>query len=576
MADDFKDLGFVPDEGSKVDTQKVEEDHSDLGFVPEVAKPIAFQPNQSQQSTAPIAPVQKPNILQSIIQGGAGALKVPAAGLKAGLDTLTTPTNTGESLLDKFGKNYQAANQQITQEQQEASKAHPIATTIGQMSAMAPVMAEAAPTIAAQTSIGGLMGLLGSSAKNPSELASDVGEGGLLSAGLTAGLKGLGSVAGSIKEAAEPYVRDIPYLRQLVVAAKTGNTAIGDEARQALVNGETQTAQDLANNVVNGDKLLAQNIEDKIQRFAESGNKIELEPQVAEDMKKFLSENRTRLSPKDYKSLMNQVSQFGMDETISPVEFNNFKKEFQQATTGFTNPDTIDIKNNILNGINNPLQKIPGYQDANKLFHDYRDSVAETLLNEGKDNPRYLSDMANWPEALKNKFQDMFQTLGFAKESANPSVQSLSEMKNNLTKFGEQYPGELERLGIDPDHLINTIKSQADASAVRIRQTGEGGGAGLMGKAVGMVTGAPMNMASMVGKATRGSAQIINRFNSASNPELEAAGQRLIQDPDLKYLGDSLVKSIHTNNEFLKNAAVFKILQNPRARAILGGHSDEK
>ena len=608
MADEFEKLGAVP--VSETDQSSIKDDpFVSLGAVPVENSPV-HQPGVLE---ALLSKAQGPlqtysDYMKNVINTGTmGLANKGAAALKAGIDKLQGNPEAYSAL---FGQHQAEGEQDIA----NTEKSSPIASTLGKVSGVGGQVLAGGPAIEGVGAALGRQGIVQAAKQGLVPLAGEIGLAGVEGAGLGAiqgaastkgnyltdegqqqafndiktggelgglvggGLAALG--AGVVKgaQAAEPLVRDIPYLRQLVVATKTGNTAIGDEARTALVNGEKQTAQDLTANVVNGDKILGQNIEDVVKKATNDGITIELDNYTANEMKKYLMDNRGRLSPKSFKSLMNQVSDFELNNTkegISPIDINTFKKEFQQATSGFSNTDSIDMKNAILDGINTTLDSIPGYKQANELFHDYRNSLAEPLLNEGSNNPKYLSDMANWPEALSNKFQDMFQKLGFSKESANDYLQSLSKVKNNLEAFSEKYPGELEKLGLDPDQLVKTIKSQADVSGVRIRQTGEVAGNDILSKAAGVVTGAPMSGAALVGRATRGGARLINRFNTASPEELQAAGQRLVNDPDLKFLGDSLLKSIQTNNNFLKNAAIFKILQNPRAREILGGHSDE-
>jgi gas vesicle protein len=400
----------------------------------------------------------------------------------------------------------------------------------------------------------------------------DIGEGLKTGALLGGGLNAAGQIGSAViqktAQIAEPYIQGIPYLRQLRQAVKGGDSAVTDEARTALKAQESQMADELSQNMMNGKDILGKNIDNTIQDASRKGITVSLDQGNVGVLKKFLMDNRTRMAPQDFKQLFNQLATFDSEDAINPQELNDFRKQLQNATSHFTDPSIVDTRNAILKGISQNLDAIPGYKEANAIYHDYNQSLPETLLNAGSSNPKYLSQFQDPQAAFKEKLQDLFQKIGFRTEPGTDALETLNDIKTKLIDFNNMYPGKLEELGIDPEKYIKLIKDQGDLSALRIRQTGEGLG-GIQGITSALVN-APMSVAPILSKGVKAGGAALSRLKYATPDDLTAAGTKLQSDPQLKDLGDQLINSIKTNNDFLKNAAIFKILQNPKAKEVLG------
>jgi hypothetical protein len=511
-----------------------------------------------------------------------------------------TPNAQPASLPDLYAK-YKALGQQDLAKTQQSS---PIASNAGQIVGIVPAAlgveatgipgavteglglgeagiaaGEAAPgvldTILGKTATGAVQGGVtggGIAAVQGDDIGQGIKTGMLVGGGLSALGAGGAALVQKTADIAEPYVQQIPYLRQLKSAFQGGDSAIGDQARTALKQQESNMADELSQNMINGRNILGDNIDKTIQQAADRGITIELDANSAGSLKRFLMDNRTRLSPGDFKSLFNKVASFEAEGEINPVELNSFRKELQQATSHLTNPDSIDTRNAVVKGVNSTLDMIPGYKQANEVFHDYNQALPEELLNSGSKAPKYLSEFSDPQAAFKEKLQDLFQKIGFRTEPGTDALESLENVKSNLNDFNIKHPGKLDQLGLDPEKYVKLIKDQGDVSALRIRQTGEGVSG--LGALPSMVKNAPMTAAPILGKAVKAGGAALSRLKYASPEELTGAAAKLQADPELKDLGDQLAKSVSTNNDFLKNAAIFKLLQIPKAKEVLGSDTE--
>ena len=245
------------------------------------------------------------------------------AALGAGIDKLT---GAPEPYSELFGKEQQASQA----ESQAAKQRSPVVSAIGGaegigagalatpsigLSEAAGPMAAAVkggilPTatkigaMAGEGAIIGGIGGLGQTTGNVltpegrAQAGQDVLSGAKVGGLVGGGLGALGAGITKTAQIAEPFVQDHPYLRQLVLSAKLGKPALGDEARQSLITNEGKTAQDLAKNVSNADNILGQGIEKVVTDADRNGFKIDMDSYTVDALKSFLNDNRTVLSPK--------------------------------------------------------------------------------------------------------------------------------------------------------------------------------------------------------------------------------------------------------------------------------------
>lgn len=253
-----------------------------------------------------------------------------------------------------------------------------------------------------------------------------------------------------------------------------------------------------------------------------------------------------------------------------------------------TSPQAKALVKDIQGTIKNKLaEAIPEFAQQNQTFDLYNQYLPETLMAKG-ENPKMAGvryGQTNNPELkLKQATEGLISDLnksGLSSKDAKQTFNQLSASLDNLQNIdksmaaaaeieGRPYESIFSRLGLNKDEILAYIQRKSKRSNAYDTFSG--------GQTVSLhipktITGVASEMAGKAGVAT---GNIGGQIYSASKEVLGGVAAKLKASPDASNLGKALEDAINNGDSVKQNAAIFAIMQNPRAKAIIDPNLKEQ
>lgn len=354
---------------------------------------------------------------------------------------------------------------------------------------------------------------------------------------------------------------------------------------------QENTANDLTKDVFGADKQISKNVGRVIQDASDGG--VLVNPDASgmksiSDLGTFLDNRPAIMGSDETNKVVEAVSRFNTGR-MTPMEAQELKLNLGNMIDSLDPmSDDYKIVNRAYESLNNTLREsVPGYNEANKLMSDYRGNVTESVLSKGKDaefRKGFQSDKA-FPKAdFQSEILSIVKELNAPGTQADKKKEIFSKFIEKMDEFERSQPGILKSLGLNKDEIINKVSDVADISNVRKQMLGyEPSKSGVKGtfeqvadvfnpKSQGYRLSNYAGRASRVGK---------NGLDKVSQTLFHQPEEMLMQHAQqlksgkLPFLGDSLEKAIQNKDQTAKNAALFAIMQNPKARQELGMTTDD-
>lgn len=270
---------------------------------------------------------------------------------------------------------------------------------------------------------------------------------------------------------------------------------------------------------------------------------------------------RTQLSPMETKNLMDDVY------------------KYSKVLNKNDQPELGKIAYNFYKGLRDRLRtEVPDYADAADRLTQFQKYIPETLMSEGNtaaDSGVRLSDSNSKYMDIKNSAQDLISNLAKDGTSTYPAKQTYNQLEQSLDTLGplerarqaeaqlqgKPFESIFEKMGMNEEQMLKFLRDKS----VRARAYDQ------------MKTGTiPLNPSSMqkVASTVRDFSDVIankvgSLMSNAPTDVLYAASEKLSKNPATASLGAGLKTALAGTDVVKRNAAIFAILQNPTAKAII-------
>lgn len=566
------------------------------------------------------APKEKYSKLESAGRGAAqsltfglademvGAYESPEGALKAMSGILGRDVSDDPAVVA-----YVKARDKEREKNKEAHKQNPISYTSGEIAGGLGTLAIpggalakagklrgliAPATMAESAAVGGLYGAGSSEAELPQGdvggLAKDVGIGASIGAILPTALSKANE---SFIQPGMNAVKNIPVAGSIVSATEAGlkGKFMGSEAakKQYARNLAETTQNEVLNPTADLRSTIGQGIGTIENQAAARGTEVEL-PELNEARE--ASENiEPGLATEENASnvLKKQIDRYlkGMENGEQPVytasRAQKIKKDLQRLNEQLSPEEAGEIKPIVGKAASNVRQSIEGaipeLGEANKAYSNVMDALESLDIN-----PTVLSKMKTEPTAaidLKTQASNLLSSL----EDPKLKGVAVEDKFNNFLDNIKQIPDVGEDLAKQMESKVkNSIKDYSLSKKVGVGGLSEASFlsgsmswlGNLAGKGVNMATpsGFVENAGSIATKAAgtalldkkqRDTAKMSSNLYQKPDEYLKNVATQVSAVPELKAVSDSLVDAIDNKNDAGKNAAIFTLMQNPRARAIL-------
>lgn len=557
---DHSDLGF---QESNSNTS-----HDDLGFTPTVE--------------APTLGSDLGDLAKGLGQGvtlGAGDEMLGA--LQGSLDYAFKPEV--KSWLDAYRSRQKAAEDEYN----KAKERSPILTTGGEIAGGLALPTGAAGLagkelgtlgkLALSSGIGagaGVLGSEGSIEKDPAQLAKDA----LLGGTIGAGAHGLGMAASSALKSLPPIIEkgknNLDFLRQFLLSGERGLEGKGFISKPSTKEIETGT-KELSGDIVNKVKSGMKYANDEFgQAISSDKAPVELSSDQINSLlsARTVLENPSSLYDKLPKAkALREHIEYALNGDATLEDLQNLKNALNSLPQGAQTESGAALKQGI-QGIDSAIQDRLGqkYPDINKTYAQSRElgeSLTSDVPKEFRDSQ--FRDLAKPNEKLYGEAEDILKTSGKEAGSARNPLNKLEEFKNQLEGLKESNPKLLEATGIqNPDEYMNKITKQSDLENIMHTIHGSdsihGGRIPLLD--IGTGKRAAFTGANLVGQGAGSVAKLGRTLYDVPTSGLKSVADSLKSNPELSHLGTALEEVINNPASNTKNAIIFSIMQNPKAR----------
>lgn len=407
-----------------------------------------------------------------------------------------------------------------------------------------------------------------------------------------------GVVLGAAGEAIAPAigkavgaVTESPTVQKLGTAFKQGLEGkgfIGQEAEREIQQGIAQEAKSAAKTLVGARNKASAQIGQVLEESKAPLDAGDLLDHASDALKELAQTQKTVPLTRDFDRLSSAVEEFKTitsqaNGATSPKELFNIRNQIRDIKSEITDPDVLKLSKQLLDSVDDKLKEVPGFVSAMSNLKEFSAAGPEVFLN--KTVQQYGAKAESVLGANMEKIAR--KASGNAVSDVNSAArQKVQNFIDNLNLLKESKPSLLESLGIDnPQELISNLRKGTDLDAVRkqINQAGvEGFGSfanplNWAGKVANLAKlgnynpeaqlGSNLLKANQLGKAANVVTGLGHNLYHATPEVLQNVGSVLKQNGVA--LGDSLLNGIRSNNQGLKNAALFSILQRPDLRNMI-------
>lgn len=425
------------------------------------------------------------------------------------------------------------------------------------------------------------------------DIASSVGMGGIAGAGLaTTGMAGKAAL-GKVTE----LVEETDFLRKMKEAYKIGQKGVVLSTTRGRDVAALMASKGIPNKIVNQvmavDEMLGQKVGQSLQKAQDAGVKINIDPEIQESTKKLFQtfiDNPTLMDVVDPKSkkIIQLIYSRGTGD-LTPLEARALKDTFYDLTekmaglTGDT-PNLAKMQGtNLAKTLDNSLKsQIPEYKKAAEQFSQFRTLIPETILEPGVPLDKRTAYLGSLKEPEAKLLQATKKMIGEAQLSgksvtSGPRV-GLKELEKNLNTLQRTNPEAVRAMGGSAEEVAKSLRQKADQMAMLKQSQGyephEGLQKTLVGQVVGSGEGMALNVANKLGRATKITGQstpvkMATKLFSASDAVVLNLAKTMKQNKATELLGNNLENAILKKDQTLKNAMLFKLLQDPNYRSLL-------
>lgn len=225
-------------------------------------------------------------------------------------------------------------------------------------------------------------------------------------------------------------------------------------------------------------------------------------------------------------------------------------------------------------------EAMPEFAQKNQTFDLYNQYLPETLMAKG-ENPKLAGvrygSTTNPELKLKQATESLITNLnkpGLASKDAKQTFDKLTDsletlqtldnsMKAEAQVKGVPYKSVFEKLGLNKDEILSYIdKKSKRANAYDTFMGGNTVSLQVPKTMTGMA-------AEMAGKAGVATGNIGGQIYNASKEVLSGVASKLKGSNEVKHLGQALEDSLNSSDVVKRNAAIFAIMQNPKAKNII-------
>lgn len=430
----------------------------------------------------------------------------------------------------------------------------------------------------------GALSAAGTTEKPIEETGEFAGE--VLKGGLAGGTIGgvLGATGAGVRKLAEG-LEDFDMFRQSKVAyerAKRGLGFTGEKATERQVGiKEPQAALALEKNIFNTRSVLGKRIDDVLEKAEEAGKVIGGDaPSIntALDIQSILQSKPGIFGRELIDDISAKADQLAAG-TLSPKEANNLRRIIRDKFAKISEKgdvETSEILERAKNALQEKLNTIEGFAEANKDYTTFLRATAETIFKKGMPEEAIETSLSEIAKPKEKLFQDILGLIRKAEapgSSSDEKRRTLVALRENLADIERERPGFLKSVGFDPERFIGKIKEEADISAISQTLRGYEPQSNIVKQTLGLITprAATYKAAEITG-ATVGAigrsapAKLASKVYSAAEPELRSLSEKLISSPATRRFGESLAQSLDKPGGVPKRAILFSIMQSPEAR----------
>lgn len=436
------------------------------------------------------------------------------------------------------------------------------------------------PSIAGAAKAGAAYGALSAAGttekpiEETGEFLGEVGKGALAGGTIGGALAGLGAVGRAIKPDTEEYA----MLRQAKLAFKEAQDeapAFGESAMKRQIQREKDVPEALTDQLMRAKQAAGEEIQSVLKKSDM--------PLYSEDFSSIISMLGKDVPPTARKFLVNYGQKLKQG-TLTPSELNEVKKILKETTYEYKDkllPKSIEALKALEKRTESLLETVPGYKEAVKRYSTFLEAVPETITEKGVSpefRKRYLSDIKEPQAVLLDEIKDLIRTIGKPGTSADERTSTMLALEKNIAELNQKDPQLFAKLGFDPKSFMETIKKEADISAISQARRGYEPQTGIIRQALNLLTprGATYTAATGLGKVTgaiqRSSpAKLASKVYSAAEPELRSMSEKLMSNPATRRFGESLAGSLDKPGGVARRAVLFSIMQSPEAREAIAG-----
>lgn len=474
----------------------------------------------------------------------------------------------------------------------------------------APLLKNTVKGAAAAGTYGGIAGFGGSEGDLDSEagrkkLYEDTKSSAKVGAVLGGGMSALATTAGfganKLKDKIAQTAEESPIVRQTVKAFDEGLSGkrIADlepEVDRLAQEGLDQVS-DISKRFIGAEDEVGSQLNKVIQKATESGAKIQATPKLATTAEGVLAElpEYASIIGKEQSDDITRTLADLLDGYATPQEIQNLRKSLGNLYNT-ENPGVRGLVKRLDNELKTALtEQVPDFAKQSTMFNKLRSAGSETLLAKGlpadlADN--WVGDLTKGDKKIAENVKWLLEKITSPGTSKMDARRTAIQLENNLLAFEKEFPGFLKQHGLHPENLMDDLIKYGDDWAIQKQALGYepqgnplasvwtmmGGGAntgrGQLVQKANMLGRGVKTVKDWAGKSTP--VQISKRLYEMPDEGLRAVADKLQSIEGLGTVGKALLKSIDNKDKALKNAAMFTILQNPKARAAFSENDDNE
>lgn len=408
----------------------------------------------------------------------------------------------------------------------------------------------------------------------------------------------ISKMLGNMKEWAGEFTEDRDLLRQLKKSYKMGQegTRISEgQAYSGKVVPEQQLAdiREVTNKFLDADKKLGNQFGEVLNNASKIGTRITVDDntiQIAKGFKELIDADNLLIGPAQSKKLSYELNNLIKNNVngLDPKNLFNIRSSLAEIGNSVDNPRMANLVRGLQTNLKGELESnIPELKALSKQFKEFRQSGPETVISGGQPvelEDVWFGDLHKKQATLSNDVRELLAGLTTPGQQKAKAARTFSQLINNLENFDKANPGKLKDLGFeDIGDFKKKLLEKADRWAIDRQVLGYEPQSSwltqlfstMLGSGSTTARGIQLDVMNRLGTVSNKlgnknyASTMANKLYNAPNNALKGLSEELQELPGLKYLGDALAKGLENNSATNKNAALFAIMQNPKARLLI-------